>query len=1494
MEQHVLQAKAKTLAAEEKIVATRAESSSYTENAGLPQEQCLLSQFLNEDLLAQYNLLIPSQYHPKIHVPRSPPKKTHPNYLKPTITFNMHATVPIDMQCLSYTNDSIQSRFKERNSYASQSGKSALKSQGRIGSAPNTRPYNAQIVTSIDQPKALKQSSYINSTNGNKRSEKLCFFVAEPNEIIFTNYQAKKTYELPLILRNTSSTSQQLRIIPPHTSYFSICIDHFPNPEGLIAPGMHCSYIVKFTPDSLADYTDHIEVMMRTGMSISVPLKGIRPAPILSLPCVLDCGFSLIGSVKTIDIDCSNNGGEGNFYFRVPNTEHASGNKVSPLQTGAFTITPVVFYLSSHNTQQIKLSFSPFKEGEHLEDIELVYDNCHIQCIQLRGTAQHVDIGHLSTRPCLTHEIIAFRSHKAEADSYVIESESYPESESISESHVVSFDPTNPGQAVFKTVIMKNFSNVDVEFQWKFYRPKTELPLSSHEESQELLIFSSEIESTNSVFSVKPKSGTFRARERKSFTFCFLSHKVDVFEDMAHFLVPNIPELCLKTSSKQSLVNGQLCAASIQLYGISEHYALEFVPPIISIPEGIPFAAEARKLFKIFNPSSSIVEYYWNSYIDSFMGSITVDPPSGVIVPGNCSHCELVISGMQEGLVSTSLMCSIKYSDVPLQLHIKIYVQPAVLYVDVPSLDFGLLSFGSSRILQLPIRSDSKAILQYELRQKISHSQDEKYMDCLCLSFNVSKGELQPYGKVCVVVECKPDRTGRLRSQLEILVGKKVIRCVEVRAEVQRPIVRLKKCLVHEQRAYIQTKIVKEVVLVNETYLPTQFTWSSQILGQSSKFCELQISPPTGRIGPLEALPLLVNAKWSVEGVHPEAIATCIVQGMEKPLFMCVSAEVFGTSVHYSVNDGITENLSLDFGTINSLRKASTMFLKVTNTSAIQTSLGLRIVHFPASKPPTPPTITQIPDCHTPRRNKQLLQKTMNICDSSSKSKGQIASDYAQALLREGRGVCFLIDPPSAELPPFETKTVAVTAYSDMWGEYKDELVCEVKGLAAVTIPIKYEVMGCPVTFQTTASVGQTIIRFGNHSVDSSPIHRVIKLKNSSPFEIRIDWEMFNNIQDDKLLDLVHFCGNPFPRQNASLMMTEEGNSFSDDSSTDCQLSFRVILKPHEGIRANGPFHIHPQQMVLPSHGQGVVDIVFHPTAATFHSLGTEVVSYALGYLSIDQPANKMVTRPTGYDVEPLRINITAGITHPMLSLESDDEDGLYFIYPASIFIQDNQTVERIVKKHHFVLKNTSITDICFQIENESKAHFIVSTASCRLKNNFIVLKPNESIAVIVLFTLSFVDFKDKCRCHETVCFTEKIVALFSNGLKQDFELSIKIILPTLVLSSTHVEFGTVFLGRSCESDVFLFNSSLSDALWSLHIPSEFQHILSANPKSGIVVANQSVGTEAIHFSFSPSSEGIYKCAVFLRNETTGAIHQINLTGTGSANEKFSDTWWYT
>lgn len=55
-----------------------------------------------------------------------------------------------------------------------------------------------------------------------------------------------------------------------------------------------------------------------------------------------------------------------------------------------------------------------------------------------------------------------------------------------------------------------------------------------------------------------------------------------------------------------------------------------------------------------------------------------------------------------------------------------------------------------------------------------------------------------------------------------------------------------------------------------------------------------------------------------------------------------------------------------------------------------------------------------------------------------------LLTEFLSSLLAHGKGAAFFVLPNTGTLGPFETQTVNVTAYSDMWGEYRDHLVCRV------------------------------------------------------------------------------------------------------------------------------------------------------------------------------------------------------------------------------------------------------------------------------------------------------------------------------------------------------------------------------------------------------------------------------------------------------------------
>ena len=126
----------------------------------------------------------------------------------------------------------------------------------------------------------------------------------------------------------------------------------------------------------------------------------------------------------------------------------------------------------------------------------------------------------------------------------------------------------------------------------------------------------------------------------------------------------------------------------------------------------------------------------------------------------------------------------------------------------------------------------------------------------------------------------------------------------------------------------------------------------------------------------------------------------------------------------------------------------------------------------------------------------------------------------------------------------------------------------------------------------------------------------------SVPLALRVDWRMMNILQeDDKIVDLITFIGEAFPKNNFLTdsssditMQTDhlqttslhshtpsynrdnelEDNTNGLDGGVDLDTSaemmerymedgeplIRALIKPHEGTYSHQPFDIHPRQIV--------------------------------------------------------------------------------------------------------------------------------------------------------------------------------------------------------------------------------------------------------------------------------------------------------------------------
>jgi hypothetical protein len=1160
VERHLLQAKARALTEEERRLGERKQAlCGYDRLISLPSTgESSLGSFLDRQLLERNSLLHPAHYHPGSSPNSShtlqPPLEEAPTYLCPTFTSNQHTATSQHSSVLKpsstgQTKRPLRWRDQPLSPAVQEAGVRTLARLRQRGSCLSSSHHPGLSSTtegegSISGALRRRRATSRDPGNNDSPTRDVQLFAAEPNKVVFTDYQVGHTYQINVDIQNVSGCSRKMRLVPLNSPYFTITRGVSNHPEGLIAPGMHVTCTVTFTPPSLCNYQEEIMVQSHSGYCLTIPVLAVRPAPCLSLPEVIECGSCLAGGRMEVELEVKNSGGEGRFSVRA--TTHHQHHQQSPTQSegvlilGPFTVSPTEFHLPPLHSTTLQVTFSPAAEGQYGEQFVIECNNGETISFSLTGSGDVVSVGCVSIGDSSLQEISQFtsdgsenhdadRSHQRGVDPVMSAVDDYDlYTEQLEECSVV-FDVVNPRSPAYKTVVIRNYCGVDLPFCWKLFRPLTELSSSGEEDP----VVDDLVPSVNSPFSVLPPSGTLPAASTHTFLCQFLPHKPGQYVDGCHLVLSHVPEASLDLSLEgetwrrmgddDSTATCTVSPVCLFLSGVAQPYVLELEPPALLIPVAIPLATDIRRRVKLVNRSVSRLHYCWREPLPD--EGITISPVSGSLVGGGGGgYCEVVIRRSVEGEFALNLICDIEHSTHPVTLSLHGWTQGPQVNVDCASLEFGLVPLGTSSQLTLTLTSHTHTSLPILLRQAIGtqatlpstsgtscRDSETDVTDHECIHFTPSSLTLPPHTVTTLTVECRPLVTGRLRSTLQCLVDDQVIRCLAVHAEVQSPRVVLTECVVHQDTAYVGVGCERRVQMTNTSLIPTLFSWRQQVEGESGAHCSVSISPSSGSIGPRQSLPVTITATWDSTGSHPEAILCCDVEGMSEPLLLVLSAEVHGLAVSYSVQEKCVcsssdeEELCLEFGSEVSLFSPHTLHLLVTNTTAIPTTLSTSLSSFPPSHPHLP---TPHPPPHRSRK-KSLLSRTVNIGDPKSKTSQQASKDYMSDLLQEGRGCCFVVDPPTSTLLPFTTHTLTVTAYADMWGDYHDTLSCQVSGLEAVEVPIHCRVTGCPLLFHSTALPQRSLVRFGSHLVNGPPAQRVVRINNTGPQGVDITMSVY-------------------------------------------------------------------------------------------------------------------------------------------------------------------------------------------------------------------------------------------------------------------------------------------------------------------------------------------------------------------------------------------------
>ncbi|XP_034024820.1 deleted in lung and esophageal cancer protein 1 [Thalassophryne amazonica] len=1382
LENHIIKARAQAAARErEEYERIKEYTGGIHDLGGLYTIRSALPQFLDNDLLKRNNLIGPDDYlKEQKPVMKPPPVEAKPDPTKPTISYKMHLSrepqdndytripkvtrsesdLSLTTDCSSETPKNVKTphekpcktkpRPKWKDEPSAQDwaeGRDKLckiKDRNSFLRNPRFLPLNApQGGTSLILPrnkvkkakhemKGIEEQSSTNDT--------VPVFVANPSVLAFTGYNVGNVYEATLELINLTSLSQHARVIPPATSYFSIGLGKFPGEGGIIAPGMSCKYTVRFTPDTLANYDDVIMVETRDQHVIIVAIEARRPPPILTLPKVLDCGHCLIGGVKFVDFLCKNVGQSAGTFCIIPKNKWPASNLKCFMKTyfcelPPFAISPSLFALQPGETTVVEVVFFPTTAERRHQVFTIVCDNCQVKDISIEGEGQLIAL-----------ELVSVSGEK--------EPPVVGEARDLTAEHLVRFGPCNPQSVQQKKLVIRNNTHLELPFRWQIMKPNLytllpgEIPDPSHIQFHL---------STDNAFHVSPTTGLLDPCQDNKFLFSFCPKQLKHYHSVCHLVVRDVPQLAPEPSDKsvQPLhTRSQLSdviVMEIEVKGSTEPYQVLLDPYAIVIPGECFLNTTVCKKFRMWNHSKSTIFFQWEK-ITNTSYSMEVVPSNGEVVQNKCLEFDLVVTAEKAQAVVTSLVCHIEHHHEPVTLSVEVCFTGLKVMLSVPNIDFGLLSLGEHTNTTLLLTNPSHQEATWTLEERHDSQRDHQLTQ---VTAEPCKGVLPSMSSCSVDVHFQPRFCQQFETVLDLKVQNGSGCQLLLRAHVETPRVRLLSCELHLSDVYIGVPVKSQVTLISETMLPSCFTWKDQLQGKHAALCTARFEPSSGTLAPCANMDIAIHFTSHADLELTEVLAVCEIQMMSSPLvlhFLVSKPKKMSVSYSLSSNrctpvDQASSALLLHFGDVI-LKKAVTKQLIITNETAVPTPFSVAAEYFTCHECSTATTKTQSQTRFT------YIRRALHSAQAR-KVEEKAHEDFVSRLLAHGKGAAFLILPECGILGPFHTQTVDVTAYTEMWGEYRDYLVCKVGDLEPRLIPMQMTVTGCPLYFQMTGPCpkeqhrGPTI-QFGTHVSGGDTVSRSLCINNPTTFDIRVDWEISNiNENDRKLVDVAVACEDAFPVKdvdgsggfsqtlrntdgsshtsrdssepfspegaNASLQSTTDGEQecIAQDDGVEEENSLypryakknlsSVHIRPHLGNFSDYPYCVTPEQIVIPAKSSRTIHASFTPLTISGSSHESRCVGLALGFMSLDSKTARCVPgkvgRAQGLDLKPITVKLLAIVKPAALLVEMDEHDGvLRFGASSGDLLNEELVVQEFDTTQSFKLRNTTEMALHFRL----------------------------------------------------------------------------------------------------------------------------------------------------------------------------------------------------
>eukprot|EP00603_Paraphysomonas_imperforata_P012272 CAMPEP_0114456490 /NCGR_PEP_ID=MMETSP0104-20121206/3660_1 /TAXON_ID=37642 ORGANISM="Paraphysomonas imperforata, Strain PA2" /NCGR_SAMPLE_ID=MMETSP0104 /ASSEMBLY_ACC=CAM_ASM_000202 /LENGTH=2201 /DNA_ID=CAMNT_0001628979 /DNA_START=70 /DNA_END=6675 /DNA_ORIENTATION=- len=485
--------------------------------------------------------------------------------------------------------------------------------------------------------------------------------------------------------------------------------------------------------------------------------------------------------------------------------------------------------------------------------------------------------------------------------------------------------------------------------------------------------------------------------------------------------------------------------------------------------------------------------------------------------------------------------------------------------------------------------------------------------------FDPPRGTLGPHESVQTTVTCTGGKNPeRIRGVVECRVSDIKHLCdlpiqyVSVRGEVQSPLTIVYPSVIDIGNVYINTPVTFSVFVRNVSSLEAKYKFERPG-GESSAY--RMNFPENMKSGPLagrEIRELKIEFTALNSGIIDD-IYGCKIFGSTAPLGFQIKAIAKGINVDFKpLDEGEEPPLPIakptdaqfpggpdlipemypptpvDFGSAVDLYERVSRRFVIRNLSAMAAHFNIR---------PRKHDVGENFDFNLANSPSRPMKGTLVANeDGENRYHSEGGKKYIGALLKRredkkfltlGLGCSYVVEPMNGVVEPWGVCVINVLARNDMPGCFDDDLLIDVKDHRRLPLPMKMNVLGCPLVIERDSfgmsrmkntgkdvsqedkvvdSLAPLMLEMGNASVNADPLLREFRVRNNGAFPATLKWKL-RSVQG---------------KVNGPLKVEVNLSALGSKSKNKTKTS----LLFWDDVAKDSPFTVDPKVTVIPAYGR--------------------------------------------------------------------------------------------------------------------------------------------------------------------------------------------------------------------------------------------------------------------------------------------------------------------